>query len=492
MFELLIDGFAAALSLQNLLWCAVGCIMGTMVGVLPGLGPVGGLAILFPVTMVLPPLPALIMFAAVFYGSQYGGSTTAILVNVPGEVSSAITAVDGYKLTKMGRPEAALAIAAISSFIAGTLGLLPLTFIAPYIASIALETFGPAEYFSLMVFSMLILVSISGKNLCKGLMSICLGMLIISIGVDPTSGFFRFTFGSINLMKGIDFVSVCVGLFAISEVIFTLEEHVEQVLAKVKGWMCTKKDLLDCRGAFIRSTIIGFFIGIIPGMNVSVAALVAYGAEKKFSNHPESFGEGAIEGVASAEGANNSATCGALVPLMSLGLPPTASMAILMGAFMMYGLTPGPLLFTQHADIAYTIIASMYLGNVMLLVLNLPLISIWARMATIPYVVLAPIIILMSMIGAYSIRNSWFDVYVAILFGVIGYVMKKLDYPHLPVIIAMVLGNRMEAAFGQALSIGGATMFFIRPVSCVMLIFAITATVFFGFRKHKLAQVDDM
>ncbi|MDR1730736.1 MAG: tripartite tricarboxylate transporter permease [Synergistaceae bacterium] len=492
MMDQLLHGFATAMSLQNLLWCAVGCVVGTAIGVLPGLGPVGGMAILFPFCTSLEPLPALIMMAAVFYGSQYGGSTTAILINVPGEASSAITAVDGYALTKMGRPESALAIAAISSFIAGTLSLLPLTFVAPRVAMIGLKTFGPAENFSLVLFAFTALLSISGRKLCKGIVSICLGLMLISIGVDPVAGSFRFTFHNAYLMRGFDFVSVCVGLFAFSEVMLTLETKLGQVITSIKGWMCTLQDLKDCAGAFWRSTVIGFFTGIIPGMNVSVAALLAYDIEKRVSKHPETFGSGAIEGVAAAEGANNSATSGAMVPLMALGLPPTASMAILFGAFTIFGLTPGPTLFTQKPDVAFAIIASMYLGNVMLLIMNLPLVSIWARMATIPYAVMAPVIVIFSLVGAFTIRYAWFDVFVAIAFGFIGYFMKKFDYPHLPVIIAMVLGNKMEAAFGQALSLGGPRIFFVRPVSLGLLILSITTLIWFSVRKYaSLREVED-
>ena len=493
MIDHLLQGFATALSLQNLFWCGVGCVVGTAIGVLPGLGPVGGMAILFPFCISLSPLPALIMMAAVFYGSQYGGSTTAILINVPGEASSAITAVNGYALTKQGRAESALAIAAISSFIAGTFSLLPLTFVAPAIAMTALKTFGPAENFSLILFAFTALLSISGRKLSKGLVAICMGLVMTSIGVDPVAGSFRFTFGSVHLMRGFDFVSVCVGLFAFSEVVLTLEEEIGQILTKIKGWMCTKQDLKDCRGAFWRSTIIGFLTGVIPGMNVSVAALLAYDVEKRVSKHPEKFGHGAIEGVAAAEGANNSATSGAMVPLMALGLPPTASMAILMGAFTVFGLTPGPTLFTQKPDIAFAIIASMYMGNVMLLIMNLPLVGMWARMATIPYAVMAPIIVIFSLIGAYTIRYAWFDVHVAIAFGFIGYFMKKFDYPHLPVIIAMVLGDQMEAAFGQTLALGGPALFFTRPVSLVFLVVSIVTLVWFSIRKYaSLREVEDV
>src|SRR5512136_1436366 len=451
-FDYLLQGFATALTLQNLFWALVGCFIGTLVGVLPGIGPVSGIAILLPLTTVLPPTPALIMMAAIYYGAMYGGSTTAIVVNIPGEASSVPTAMDGYEMAKQGRAGPALAISAISSFVAGTLGIVGLTFFAPVLANFALA-FGPAEYFALMFMGLSLIISLSGRALLKGVISMAIGLMTSLIGQDPLTGATRLTFGSPKLLAGIDFISVIVGLFAISEVMINVEQRITAISQKIGSWMPTWADIKQCLGTMLRCTGIGFFLGLLPGVTPSVTTFVAYDLEKRVSKHPERFGHGAIEGVAAPEGANNATSSAGFVPLFSFGLPTAPSMAVLLGGLMMYGLQPGPMLFKQNPQFVWAVIASMYIGNVMLLVLNLPLVGIWARIAIIPFPVLGPIIIICSLIGTYSIRFLAFDVWVAILFGIIGYFMRKLGYPIAPMVLATVLAPMLETSLQQSLLI---------------------------------------
>ena len=488
----LLNGFHTAISPLNLFWCFIGSLIGTLVGVLPGIGPTSAIAILLPVTAFLPPIPAIIMLAGVYYGSQYGGSTTSILINMPGEIASVVTCYDGYELTKRGRAGPALAIAAISSFIAGTVSLLGLVFFAPVLATIALEAFGPPEYFALFCFSLTMAVSLSGRSLVRGMISVFFGFLVGAIGLDPISGTARFTFGQTGLLRGTELISACIGLFALAEVAINLEKEIKAVYsARLKGLLPSMEDLRRCAGAFWRSTVIGFFIGVIPGMTTSIAAFMCYDIEKKVSKNPEKFGHGAIEGVAAPEGANNSATSGAFVPLFAFGIPPSPSLAVLLGAFMIYGLQPGPLLFEMHGEFTWAVIASMYLGNVMLLVLNLPLVGLWARIATIRYGLLAPLVIIFSVVGAYGIRNSMFDVGTAVVFGFIGYMMKKLRIPTAPMVLALVLGPKVEPAFYQslALSNGSFAIFYQRPIALAGLVTAVAAVLFTLWVRRRHPEV---
>ncbi len=485
----LLNGFVLAMSPINLFACFIGSVLGTMVGVLPGLGPAAAISILLPITAYVGPTQGIIMLAGIYYGSQYGGSTTAILINMPGEVSSTLTCLDGYALNKQGRAGPALAIAAISSFVAGTISLVGLVFFAPILASLALEAFGPAEHFAILCFALTIAVSLSGPSMPRGLAAMFGGFLIGAIGMDPVVGTPRFTLGHVELIRGFAFVSATIGLFAISEVGLSLEEEIKAVYAeRLKGLFPTKKDFRQCIGAFWRSTIIGFFLGLIPGMTASVSAFVTYDIEKKVSKHPEKFGHGAIEGVAACEGANNSATSGAFVPLMAFGIPSSPTTGILLGALMIYGLQPGPLLFERHGEFAWTVIASMYIGNVMLLVLNLPLVGLWAKAATIRYGLLAPLILMLCLVGAYSGRNTFFDIETAIFFGIIGYLMKKGHFPVVPMIIALILGPQVDRAFNQALTLsnGSAATFYQRPVTLTFLVLAIISLLigFWTRRKH--------
>lgn len=473
-------GFANALSPLTLAMSFLGCLLGTLVGVLPGIGPTSTVAILLPLTAILPPAPAIAMLAAISYGSQYGGSTTSILINVPGEIASVVTCLDGYQLTKQGRAGPALAMAAISSFVAGTLAVVGLTFFAPFLADVAVTVFGPAELFALMLFALTMVVSLSEGSLVKGLVSGFLGLLVAAVGVDPATGLPRFTFGFPRLTGGFEFISACIGLFALSELAISLEEKVEAVYAgRLKGWLCTLDDLHRSLGAILRSTAIGFGLGMLPGVTTGVASFVAYDVEKKVSKRPERFGNGAIEGVAAAEGANNAASGGQLVPLLALGIPSGPTVSILLGAFMMYGLQPGPMLFSQHPDLAWTIIASMYVGNAILLILNLPLVGLWARVAMMPYGILAPLVMVLSIVGAFAVRNSTFDVWVALAFGVVGYFFRKGGYALAPLLLGMVLGPRAEAELTQALSLSSGTpwIFLHRPVAAAVLVLSVLSLV---------------
>jgi len=472
--DYLLTGFAAALSPTNLLWALVGCLIGTLIGVLPGIGPSSGIAILLPLTTILPPTSAIIMMAAIYYGAMYGGSTTAIVVNIPGEASSVPTAIDGYEMAKQGRAGPALAISAIASFVAGTLSLVGLTFFAPALANFALA-FGPPEYFALMFMGLSLVISLSGRALLKGVISMALGLIASLIGQNPLTGAARLNFGSVELMAGINFISVIIGLFAISEVLMNVEEAVELIYETKKiDWMPKWPDIRQCIGAMLRSTGIGFFLGLLPGCAPAVTTFVAYDVEKRVSKHPERFGHGAIEGVAAPEGANNATTSGGFVPLFAFGLPTGPALAVLLGGLTMYGLQPGPMLFKENPQFVWAVIASMYIGNVILLVLNLPLVGWWARIALIPFPILGPLIILFSVIGAYSVRFLAFDVWVALIFGIIGYLMRKLGFPIAPMVLATVLAPMLETSLQQSLllSMGSPFIFFKRPIAAFFMALA--------------------
>ena len=473
-FDYLFQGFAIALTWQNLFWAAVGCFIGTLVGVLPGIGPVSGIAILLPLTAVLPPTSAIIMMASIYYGAMYGGSTTAIVVNIPGEASSVPTAMDGYQLAKQGKAGPALAVAAIGSFVAGTISVIALTLFAPILAQFAV-VFGPPEYFALMFMGLSLVISLSGRALLKGIISTALGLTAALVGQDPLTGAERLTFGSVTLTVGMDFIAIIVGLFAITEVMVNVEQRISTISEmEIKSWMPTWEDLKPCWGTFLRSTAVGFLLGLLPGCAPSVTSFVAYDLEKRVSKHPERFGHGAMEGVAAPETSNNATSTAGFVPLFSFGLPTAPSMAVLLGGLMMYGLQPGPMLFIQNPDFVWAVIASMYIGNVMLLVLNLPLIGVWVRIVRIPFYILGPLIVFCALVGTYSVRFQTFDIWVMLLFGVIGYFMRKLGYPIAPMVLASVLAQMLETALGQSLLIsqGSPLVFFTRPISVVFMVLA--------------------
>ena len=484
--ELLVNGFAQALTPENVLFALVGCLVGTLIGVLPGIGPTSGIAILLPLTATLPPTSAIIMMAAVYYGAMYGGSTTAIVVNIPGEASSVPTALDGYELAKQGRAGAALGIAAIASFVAGTLGLVGLTVCAPLLARVALA-FGPPEYFALTMLSLTLAITLSEGALVKGLVSIAVGLLAATVGLDPLTGLRRLTFGSVTLMAGVNFISVVIGLFAIGELLANVERSAAYVYdTKVRNWWPTRADIRQSAGAMLRASGIGFVLGLLPGFSPSVTTFVAYDVEKRLARDPSRFGRGAIEGVAAAEGANNATSSGGFVPLFAFGLPSSPPLAVLLGALLMYGLQPGPRLFQENPQFVWTIVASMYVGNVILLVLNLPLVGIWARIAAIPFPVLGPFILLCSVIGAYSIRYLMFDVWMAMVFGIVGYAMRKTGFPLAPVVLATVLAPTLETSLKQSLILAddSALIFATRPLAATLLAAAAILLVQSAWRRR--------
>jgi putative tricarboxylic transport membrane protein len=467
----LLAGFWKALSPINLWYCFLGSLLGTEVGVLPALGPATTIAILLPVTAYLKPTESIIMLAGIFYGAMYGGSTTSILMNIPGEAASVPTCLDGFQMTKRGRAGEALAIAAIGSFIAGTAGVLLLSFAGPLLAELALA-FGPPEYFGLMFFSLTALFSFSGHDLLKGLTAGVVGIVLATVGLDPLSGAHRLAFGIPQLLAGLDVIPVLIGLFGVAEVLASAEEKVSSVYRGKLGRLIPRgEELKKGLWASLRGTGIGLLAGLFPGFMPSVVTFISYDIEKRVSRYPEKFGTGVIEGVASPEAANN-ATCQAgFVPLMALGIPTAPIFAMLLASLMIYGLPPGPMLFKQHGDFAWTVVASMYIGNVMLLVLNLPLVGVWARLCLVPYRILGPVILGVVFVGAYSIRNSMFDVWTAILFGLVGFLMKKKNWPVAPLILGFILGPLLEQHFRASLQGSGGSLrvFIEQPISAVFI-----------------------
>ena len=487
----LLQGFAQALTPENLLFALIGSVLGTLVGVLPGIGPTSGIAILLPLTSFLPPAPAIIMLAAIYYGAMYGGSTTAILVNIPGEVASVVTTLDGYQMARQGRAGPALAIAAISSFVAGTLGLVGLTFFAPPLADVALRV-GPPEYFGLVVLAFSVVVSLSGASLVKGLSAAALGALFALVGLDPMSGVRRFAFGTSTLLSGVDFIAVIIGLFAITEVLLGVEQSAVAVSTMALGKLMPRwSELRSCIGTMLRATGVGFFLGLLPGCTPGAISFISYDLERRVSKTPERFGRGAIEGVAAPEGANNATTSGGFVPLLALGIPATPALAVVLSGLMIYGLQPGPLLFEKQPQFVWTVIASMYVGNVMLLILNLPLVGLWARLVQVPYAVMAPLILLFSVLGAFSVRNSFADVGMALAFGVLGYVMAKLGYPTAPLVLALILTPMLESALRQSLSMahGSPTIFLTRPIALVLIAAGLALTLWSLRSRPRLASI---
>ena len=490
----LLQGFAVALTPVNLLWCFVGVFLGTVVGILPGLGPAATIAMLLPLTFQMNPTSAVIMLAGIYYGAKYGGSTTSILLNVPGESASVVTCFDGYQMAKRGRAGAALGIAAIASFVAGTFGVIGLMLIAPPIAKFALS-FSSPEYFALMSLGLAMVVLLAGKSMVKALLAMLVGLWIAGMGTDLFSATSRFTFGNMELLDGIDFVVVAIGVFALGEVLGNMESQKEaQILPVPKGLrnlLPTWQDLKDCRFAFLNGSVIGFLIGVLPGAGSTIASFISYGVEKAVSKHPEKFGTGVPEGVAAPEGANNSETGGAMVPLLTLGIPGSGTTAILLAAFILWGLRPGPLMIQDNPTLFWGLVASMYVGNVMLLVLNLPLVPLFAQILRLPAYVLYPVIFGISIVGVYSVSGSLFDAWMLAAFGLLGYAMRRLDYPAAPLILGFVLGDIMERALRQSLmmSQGDLSILVSRPMSAVMLCLAVLILLTPLFRKANAWRV---
>jgi putative tricarboxylic transport membrane protein len=471
--QLLIAGFATALTTTNLFACFMGVLIGTLIGVLPGIGPVATMAILLPITFAMDATTAIIILCGIYYGAQYGGSTTSILLNIPGETSSIMTCLDGYQMARKGRAGAALGISAMGSFIGGTLSVVGLMLLTPPLAKLAIG-FGPPEVFSLTFFGLMMVTSIGRGSLVKSLLVAALGLFVSTIGREASArGFSRFTLGSLTLSDGVGMIPAAVGMFGIAELLTNVETMAKQDVYKssLRHLFPTVKDWYDSRWPIVRGTVIGFLLGILPGTGGPISTFFAYAVEKRLSKHPEKFGTGVIEGVAAPETANNASVSGSMVPLLALGVPPHVVMAMLLGAFTIHGIQPGPFFIKEHPNLFWGVIASMYIGNVMLLVLNLPLISIWVQILKIPYRLLFPLIIMFCFIGVYSLNSNFYELLIMIFFGFMGYILRKLDYEAGPFLLAMVLGPMMETSFYQSMGIsqGDPMIFFRRPISAVLL-----------------------
>jgi putative tricarboxylic transport membrane protein len=469
----LANGFTLAVTPMNLLFGFLGAVLGTAVGVLPGLGPAATISLLLPLSYALgSPLTSIIMMAGIYYGAMYGGSTTSILLNMPGEAASVVTCIDGYQMAKKGRAGPALGIAAVGSFIAGTVGIIGLSFIAPPLSRFALQ-FGPTEYFSLTVLGLMLAAYLSGKSIIKGILMVIFGLLLATVGLDPISGKERYTFGTLILMDGLDFLTLAMGVFGIGEILINLEEKISNQLVtnKITNLWPTIADWVAARWAVLRGSLVGFFVGLLPGGGAVIASLVAYGVEKKVADHPEQFGAGAIEGVAAPESANNAAASASFIPMLTLGLPGNPAIAMIYAALLIQGVQPGPFLIKDHPDVFWGVIASMYIGNVILLVLNLPLVGIWAQMLRVPYAILAPAVVVICSVGVFSIKNNVTDVLMMLVFGVLGYILRKLEFELGPLLLAFVLGGILEKSLSQALLISGGNfvVFVSRPISAAFL-----------------------
>ncbi len=469
----LMQGFALAVTPENLMFGFLGAVLGTAVGVLPGLGPAATISLLLPLSYALgSPLTSIIMMAGIYYGAMYGGSTTSILLNMPGEAASVVTCIDGYQMAKKGRAGAALGMAAVGSFFAGTVGIIGLSFIAPPLARFALN-FGPAEYFSLTVLGLMLAAYLSGRSIIKGVLMVVFGLLLATVGLDPISGKERYTFGTMILMDGLDFLTLAMGVFGIGEIFLNLEEKIknELVTTKITNLWPTLADWARSKWAVLRGSLVGFFVGLLPGGGAVIASLVAYAVEKKASSEPENFGQGVIEGVAGPESANNAAASASFIPMLTLGIPGNPAIAMIYAALLIQGVQPGPFLIQDHPDVFWGVIASMYIGNVILLVLNLPMVGLWVQMLRIPYAILAPTVVLICSVGVYSIKNNVTDVAMMLIFGVMGYILRKLDFELGPLLLAFVLGGILEKSLSQALLIsnGDFSVFLTRPISATLL-----------------------
>ena len=484
-------GFNIALQPQNLLYCFIGVTMGTLVGVLPGIGPTATIALLLPATFKLNPISAIIMLSGICYGAMYGGSTTSILLNIPGEASSVVTCLDGYQMARKGRAGPALGISAFGSFIAGTFSIVGLVIFAPTLADFALK-FGPPEYFALMVMGLSVVAYLARKSMAKALMMAVVGIVLGCVGLDPITATPRFTFGILDLADGIGIAPVVMGLFGIAEVLENLGvlAKAEVFAGKIKGLFPDREDWRRSIGPIARGSLLGFSLGLLPGVGAIVPQFLSYALEKKLSPHPERFGSGEIEGVASPEACNNAAVGGTFIPLLSLGIPSNAMTAILLGALMIYGLTPGPLLIKNSPDLFWGVIASMYIGNIMLLILNLPLIPMWVSVLKIPYSYLSSFIILFCLIGAYSLNNSTTDIYVAVIFSLVGLLMKKFAFEGAPLVLAFVLGPLLETALRRSLilSDGSFLIFLQRPISAAFILLSVVVLVAPLFSKLRLGR----
>ena len=492
-------GFSIALTWTNIFYCLVGVFFGQIVGVLPGIGAPTAIALLLPLTFTVNPTSALIMFAGIYYGVAYGGTITSVLINVPGESSTVMTCIDGYQMALKGRAGAALSIAALGSWIAGTASVIILMTFAPALAKFALR-FGPSEYFALAAMAFGLLTVFGGDQPIKIVISTLVGLLLATIGLDIVSGLPRFTFGTPQLLGGIDFIVIICGIFGVTEVFNSIEEPEEGELIKQKmrlrDLFLTWEEWVASRWAIVRGAVIGFFIGMIPAGGITTASFLAYLAEKRYSKHPERFGTGAIEGVAAPESANNAASISGFAPLLALGIPGSPTTAVMLAGFMMWGIRPGPLLFQTKPDLVWGLIASMYIGNFLLLLMNIFLIPPFVAILRLPYTIIMGFIVIFASVGAYSVNNNLFDVWMMLGFGVLGYVMKKLQYPIVPLVLALVLGRLAENSLRQALTISGGSLsiFFTRPISAIFIIAAIlaylTPVIRWGMKGLRRAKMD--
>jgi putative tricarboxylic transport membrane protein len=493
-------GFSLVFQPNNLLFCFIGVTIGTLVGVLPGLGPSATIALLLPVTFKMSPVTGIIMLAGIYYGAMYGGSTTSILVNIPGEAASIVTCLDGHQMARQGRAGPALGIAAFGSFIAGTFALIGLMIFAPILGQAALS-FGPPEFFGVTFLGLTLVIYLSGGSAVKAMIMAVFGLLVGSIGTDPRSGASRFTYGIFALMDGVGIVPAAMGLFGIAEVLDNIDVGLttqrEVYKQRLKGLFPNRQDWKDSSWPIIRGSVIGFFIGILPGPSGIIASFASYAAEKKVSRHPEKFGTGTIEGVAGPESANNAASTSSFIPLLSLGIPGNVIMALIMGALMIQGVQPGPLFINGHPELFWGVVASMYIGNIMLLVLNLPLIGLWVKVLKVPYAILFPLIFLFCLIGVYTLSNSVADIFIMLIFGLLGFLMRKTGFEGAPFLLALILGPIMENSFRQslAISLGSLMIFFSRPISAILVIVglaSILSQLVSGVRKRKEGLIDEI
>jgi len=489
IFSNLALGMQTAMTWTNILWVVIGGSLGTIIGMLPGLGPATGVAVLIPITFGMNPATALITMCAVYYGAMFGGSRASIMINVPGDASAIVSCFDGYPMTKQGRAGPALAISAIASFIGGTIGMVFLIFLTQPIASAALK-FGPAEMFSLLLFALVATITLSEGNLLKGLIAIAFGLMLSTIGIDGMTGIIRFTYGIESLNDGIDFLVIIIGVYAICEVYKNFKDinAVYKFDSKSIGKVWISKD--DWKRSWkpmLRNSPLGFIIGVLPGMGGSIATFMSYALEKNLSKHPEEFGKGAIEGLAAPEAANNACSCGAMVPLLTLGIPGSGTTAVMLGALMMLGVRPGPTLFTDHPEIAWGVIASMLIGNFILIIINLPLAIPLVQILRVPTRIMLPIIMGLALIGTYFLNYSSFDFIIVMIAGIIGYMFSKLEIPLPPLVLALILGGAFEQNLrnSMVLSDGNISIFFQKPISVVFLVLAVGTLVYALLRRKK-------
>lgn len=480
MFDGILQGFQVAFSLEAIMFVFLGVLVGTIIGMIPGLGPISAIAIMIPVTYGMDSTIALVMMAGVYYGSMYGGSTSSILLNAPGVAGTVAASFDGYPMAQQGKAGKALAISAIASFIGGTVSVILLMLFAPMLASVAI-IFGPPEYFALMLLGLTAIASLSDGSTIKALIAAVLGFMVVTIGIDSQTGTSRFTFGSVNLLDGIDFLVIALGVFALAEVCFLILNRKQKMngLANIGSLKLTKQDVKEMKGPLTRQSFLGFILGVLPGAGATISSFVAYISEKKIAKNPKEFGKGSVKGLTAPETANNAATSGAFVPLLSLGIPGSGTTAVMLGAFLVLGVQPGPLLMTENPGIFWGVIASMYIGNIFLLVLNLPLIPYFVKILKVPRPLLISLVIISSLIGVYAVSFSTFDLYLLVLFGILGYFMRVFAFPAAPFILAFILGGMMEQALRQSLTISGGSwsIFYTSPLAVSLFVVMIIALV---------------